>query len=175
MSHSMHITHTLLLHYRPHTTTTHNLLYTPVRMLIRFFFVFGACLQVSTVDAFQGSEKEVIIVTCVRTTRLGFIDSPKRLNVTLTRARRFVTQTWRPGFCEGFLFLLSFHLCFFFIILFTRFHSHLSNSTGMITTQLHPFLTSLLSVCVLCVCVANPYPLCSLTHTHTHTHTHTLI
>ncbi|ELR18662.1 uncharacterized protein ACA1_393280 [Acanthamoeba castellanii str. Neff] len=45
-------------------------------------------IQVSTVDAFQGSEKEVIIVTCVRTTRLGFIDSPKRLNVTLTRAKR---------------------------------------------------------------------------------------
>jgi superfamily I DNA and/or RNA helicase len=45
--------------------------------------------QVSTVDAFQGSEKEVIIVTCVRTTRLGFIDSPKRLNVTLTRAKRY--------------------------------------------------------------------------------------
>lgn len=46
-------------------------------------------IQVSTVDAFQGSEKEVIIVTCVRTTRLGFIDSPKRLNVTLTRAKRY--------------------------------------------------------------------------------------
>ena len=48
----------------------------------------GGGEQVSTVDAFQGSEKEVIIVTCVRTTRLGFIDSPKRLNVTLTRAKR---------------------------------------------------------------------------------------
>jgi superfamily I DNA and/or RNA helicase len=46
-------------------------------------------IQVSTVDAFQGGEKEVIIVTCCRTSKRGFIDSPHRVNVALTRAKRF--------------------------------------------------------------------------------------
>lgn len=37
------------------------------------------------VDAFQGAEKEVIIMTTSRTDRRGFIDDPNRLNVSLTR------------------------------------------------------------------------------------------
>jgi superfamily I DNA and/or RNA helicase len=45
-------------------------------------------VQVSTVDAFQGAEKEVIVLSTVRTARLGFIESPERLNVALTRAKR---------------------------------------------------------------------------------------
>jgi superfamily I DNA and/or RNA helicase len=45
-------------------------------------------VQVSTVDAFQGAEKDVIILSVSRTTKLGFSDSPKRLNVAITRARR---------------------------------------------------------------------------------------
>jgi len=45
-------------------------------------------VQVSTVDAFQGGEKEVIIVTTSRTERRGFTDDAHRLNVALTRARR---------------------------------------------------------------------------------------
>eukprot|EP00026_Physarum_polycephalum_P000630 Phypoly_transcript_00631.p1 GENE.Phypoly_transcript_00631~~Phypoly_transcript_00631.p1 ORF type:complete len:1411 (+),score=357.55 Phypoly_transcript_00631:52-4284(+) len=45
-------------------------------------------VQVSTVDAFQGAEKEIIILTCSRTDRLGFSDSPNRLNVAITRAKR---------------------------------------------------------------------------------------
>nr|XP_048312730.1 protein ZGRF1 isoform X4 [Myodes glareolus] len=45
-------------------------------------------VQVSTVDAFQGAEKEVIILSCVRTRQVGFIDSEKRMNVALTRGRR---------------------------------------------------------------------------------------
>ncbi|KAM6220972.1 5'-3' DNA helicase ZGRF1 [Rhynchocyon petersi] len=45
-------------------------------------------VQVSTVDAFQGAEKEIIILSCVRTRQLGFIDSEKRMNVALTRGRR---------------------------------------------------------------------------------------
>ncbi|CAM9744014.1 unnamed protein product [Discosporangium mesarthrocarpum] len=42
---------------------------------------------VSTVDAFQGAEKDVIILASTRTERLGFIVSPQRLCVALTRAR----------------------------------------------------------------------------------------
>ncbi|NXQ89296.1 ZGRF1 protein, partial [Nyctibius grandis] len=45
-------------------------------------------IQVSTVDAFQGAEKEIIVLSCVRTRQMGFIDSEKRMNVALTRAKR---------------------------------------------------------------------------------------
>ncbi|XP_045687223.1 protein ZGRF1 [Phyllostomus hastatus] len=45
-------------------------------------------VQVSTVDAFQGAEREVIILSCVRTRQVGFIDSERRVNVALTRGRR---------------------------------------------------------------------------------------
>ncbi|KAI9499553.1 P-loop containing nucleoside triphosphate hydrolase protein [Zychaea mexicana] len=45
-------------------------------------------VQISTVDAFQGGEKEVIILSTVRTTNSTFIDNYPRVNVALTRARR---------------------------------------------------------------------------------------
>ncbi len=41
--------------------------------------LFSDCKQVevSTVDAFQGGERAVIILSCVRTHSVGFIDSDK--------------------------------------------------------------------------------------------------
>jgi hypothetical protein len=54
-------------------------------------------VQVSTVDAFQGAEKEIIIVSTVRTDKLGFTDSPNRLNVALTRARRHLLIVGRAS------------------------------------------------------------------------------
>ncbi|NXT53270.1 ZGRF1 protein, partial [Pluvianellus socialis] len=45
-------------------------------------------VQVSTVDAFQGAEKEIIVLSCVRTRQTGFIDAERRMNVALTRAKR---------------------------------------------------------------------------------------
>ena len=60
-----------------------------LRTLISFFCICDIFdPQVSTVDAFQGGEKEIIIVSCCRTESLGFITSPNRMNVALTRARR---------------------------------------------------------------------------------------
>ncbi|XP_071953207.1 5'-3' DNA helicase ZGRF1-like [Antedon mediterranea] len=44
-------------------------------------------IQISTVDAFQGGEKNVILLSCVRTDYVGFIDSYKRTNVALTRSK----------------------------------------------------------------------------------------
>ena len=45
-------------------------------------------IKVNTVDAFQGSERDVIFVSCVRggSGGVGFLAEPQRLNVALTRA-----------------------------------------------------------------------------------------
>ncbi|RUS34730.1 hypothetical protein BC938DRAFT_478851 [Jimgerdemannia flammicorona] len=39
-------------------------------------------------DGVQGAEKDVIVLSCVRTARTNFIDNPQRVNVALTRAKR---------------------------------------------------------------------------------------
>lgn len=46
-------------------------------------------LEIGTVDAFQGREKKIIIMSCVRsqTQHIGFLRNEKRLNVALTRAK----------------------------------------------------------------------------------------
>lgn len=53
---------------------------------------FFARVSVNTVDSYQGQEKDVILLSCVRAQnnfsgQVGFLSSPKRLNVALTRAK----------------------------------------------------------------------------------------
>jgi superfamily I DNA and/or RNA helicase len=53
----------------------------------------AAGVEVGTVDGFQGREKEAVIVDLVRSNdhgELGFLVNTRRMNVALTRARRFL-------------------------------------------------------------------------------------
>jgi superfamily I DNA and/or RNA helicase len=53
----------------------------------------AAGLEIGTVDGFQGREKEAVIVDLVRSNErgeLGFLTNTRRMNVALTRARRFL-------------------------------------------------------------------------------------
>ncbi|MFW6071616.1 MAG: IGHMBP2 family helicase [Candidatus Bipolaricaulota bacterium] len=57
-------------------------------------------LEIKTVDGFQGREKEVIIISFVRSNpenQLGFLTDVRRLNVSLTRARRKLIMVGDSG------------------------------------------------------------------------------
>ena len=43
--------------------------------------------EVSTIDGFQGQERDVVILSTVRTRQLGFLNDRRRLNVAVTRAK----------------------------------------------------------------------------------------
>ncbi len=53
-------------------------------------------VEIDTVDAFQGREKEAVLLSLVRSNtgqRLGFLEDLRRLNVAITRARRHLFVT----------------------------------------------------------------------------------
>ncbi len=54
---------------------------------IRHFSVPHVDIELCTVDRFQGHEADLVILSMVNNTRMGFLDSPNRLNVALSRAK----------------------------------------------------------------------------------------
>jgi senataxin len=75
------------------------------RNLMRWMNSNNISLQVSTVDGFQGSEKDIIILSCVRSrwvgsnisNDIGFLKDFRRVNVALTRAKH---SLWVVAHCE---------------------------------------------------------------------------
>ena len=53
----------------------------------RLTLFFSKKVRCGTVDGYQGQEADVVVFSCVRTTRLGFLADERRLNVAITRAR----------------------------------------------------------------------------------------
>lgn len=86
-------------------------------------------LEIKTVDGFQGREKEVIIISLVRSNdgnELGFLTDVRRLNVSLTRARRKLIMVGDSG-------TLSSHETYEKLIKFVRendFHSEIADLTS---------------------------------------------
>jgi superfamily I DNA and/or RNA helicase len=50
-------------------------------------------IEINTVDAYQGREKDIIIISCVRSSEeksIGFLNDYRRMNVAITRAKHFL-------------------------------------------------------------------------------------
>lgn len=77
-------------------------------------------IEVASVDAFQGREKDYIILSCVRSNEhqgIGFLNDPRRLNVALTRAKYGVVILGNPKVLSKVRFCFSFLSSFFLILI----------------------------------------------------------
>src|SRR5204862_5504784 len=56
----------------------------------------GAGVTVDTVERFQGGERDIMILSFVRSRGTGFVFDDRRLNVAITRARRKLVLVAHP-------------------------------------------------------------------------------
>jgi len=62
-----------------------------------------ACtLDIATVDSFQGQEGDIVIVSTVRTHKVGFTDDEQRLNVAITRSKHILRVVGHVSFFKSF-------------------------------------------------------------------------
>ncbi|KAL6122869.1 hypothetical protein NUSPORA_00130 [Nucleospora cyclopteri] len=64
------------------------LILSPYKSQISCMKTMGRKAEVNTIDGAQGSEADVVILSTVRRTHLGFIDDLRRINVGVTRAKK---------------------------------------------------------------------------------------
>ncbi|KAK7033222.1 regulator of nonsense transcripts 1 [Favolaschia claudopus] len=57
--------------------------------------------RVFCVDSFQGNESDYIILSLVKTQKIGFLNEKRRVNVMLTRCKKGMTILTNRGFVEG--------------------------------------------------------------------------
>ncbi|KDO32028.1 hypothetical protein SPRG_03245 [Saprolegnia parasitica CBS 223.65] len=58
-------------------------------------------IEVSSVDGFQGREKDIILVSCVTSGNVGFLDDDRRTNVMTSRGRRFCIVNCNASALQG--------------------------------------------------------------------------
>jgi superfamily I DNA and/or RNA helicase len=56
----------------------------------------GAGVSVDTIERFQGGERDIMILSFVRSRGTGFVFDDRRLNVAITRARRQLILVAHP-------------------------------------------------------------------------------
>merc|ERR1719499_426904 len=73
--------------YMAHKVALENRVVDPMRKYLK---EHGVSVEVNTVDEFQGSERDLIIFSCVRSNgkkNIGFLSDTRRINVAITRAK----------------------------------------------------------------------------------------
>jgi superfamily I DNA and/or RNA helicase len=58
-------------------------------------------VSVDTVERFQGGEREIMILSFVRSQSSGFVFDDRRLNVAITRARRKLVLVGHPALFQN--------------------------------------------------------------------------
>ncbi|MCR1823986.1 AAA domain-containing protein [Terrisporobacter muris] len=75
--------------------------YTGMSKKVSQFEKDGVKIYLYTIDKFQGREADITYISMVQTSRVGFLDSPNRLNVGLTRARYQRVIIGHKGYFEN--------------------------------------------------------------------------